>query len=138
MGALIDERFSDGLMLGGQVGGYVANRLRLTARFIVPTDPSSESSQSRVTGWSYEDELPDFMFGATVGVVVSQRSSFVFSPGLMLHRTNLASHGTIFGANFPFEWVLRGGVRFGLEASMLSFVPRARTSRKTVNPVSPS
>jgi hypothetical protein len=118
VGALIDERFSDGLMLGGQVGGYIANRLRLAARLFVPTDPTSESSQSHLVGWSFADETPDFMFGGVVGVVVSQRSSFVFSPGFAVHRTNLADHGTIIGADFPFEWVLRGGVRFGLDATV--------------------
>ncbi len=117
-GALIDERFSDGLMFGAQAGVYVVNRLRLTVRFIVPSDPQSESSQARLTAFSYDDELPDFMFGATAGVVVSQRPTFVFSPGFALHRTNVSNQGTIIGANFPFEWVLHGGVRFGLEAAV--------------------
>ncbi len=118
VGALIDERFSDAFMFGGQAGVYIANRLRLTARLMVPTDPQSESSQSRLPAFSYDDELPDFLFGATAGVVVSQRSTFVFSPGFALHRTNQSNHGTIIGADFPFEWVLRGGVRFGLEATV--------------------
>lgn len=118
MGTLMDERFSDGLMFGGQVGGYIANRIRLAARFVVPSDPSDESNQDFTIGYSYQSELPDFMFGATAGVVVSQRSTFVFAPGFTVNRTNMADYGTMIGASFPFEWVLRGGVRFGLEAAV--------------------
>jgi hypothetical protein len=117
LGALVDERFSDGFMFGAQVGGYFGNRFRLAGRFVIPSDASDEASAFRI-GYAYHSELPSFMYGATAGVVVSQRATFVFSPGFALHRTDLADYGTIIGANFPFEWVLRGGVRFGLEAAV--------------------
>jgi hypothetical protein len=105
-------------MFGGQVGGYAGGWLRLSARLAVPTDPSDNSGyDDLLVNYAERIDTPSIMYGASLGVVVARRTKFVFSPGITLNRTDVGSYGTLFGASMPFEWVMRGGTRFGFEVA---------------------
>ncbi len=103
------DRFSHGLSLGGQVGVYLAERVRLAARLTVP------SSRVSVIGNVITAEQPSFFWGASAGVVAVSSSNFVWAPGLMMMRTDVSDYGTMLGFSMPFEWVLGNGMRVGTE-----------------------
>jgi hypothetical protein len=120
LGVAADERFSDALVFGGQVGGYIGGWLRLSARLAVPTDPSDNSGYDDGDVnfyFSQRIDTPSILYGASLGVVVARRTKFLFSPGITLNRTDVGDYGTLFGASMPFEWVMRGGTRFGFEVA---------------------
>lgn len=108
-GVAWQDRFSHGFTLGGQVGFYVAQRVRLAARITFPTDDVSREGSVTL------EKLPSLFWAGTAGVVVIDSPSFVWSPGLMLMRTDVSDYGTMLGFSMPFEWVLGNSMRIGTE-----------------------
>jgi hypothetical protein len=106
------RRFSEGLSNGGQVGTYLAGRVRLAARLAFLTE-TVRDDQEDSPGRS--SKAPSFLYGASAGFVVFRSPHFALSPGLLFARTNVSDYGTMLGLSVPFEWVTNDGVRLGLE-----------------------
>ncbi len=106
-------------MFGVQIGGYVGGWLRLSARWPCRRIPRTTRYRRRrrlvlllAAGRHAVDHVR-----RGLGVVVARRTKFLFSPGVTLNRTDVGDYGTLFGASMPFEWVMRGGTRFGFEVA---------------------
>jgi hypothetical protein len=113
----LDERFRDPFSLGGQVGMYVAARLRLAARILFPlrqlSDDNSDSSPSNYQ--TKRSDPPTLLYAASAGVVVVSTVNFVLSPGILFMRSDKSDYGTVLGLSLPLEWVTQSHLRFGSE-----------------------
>ncbi len=112
---LFRDRVSSPLAFGGELGAFLASRLRLSGRALVPIA-------------SPNDEMPDqdqrasrsvWLWGFGAGVVVSESQSFTLAPGLQYLHLAGGRHGDTFGVQVPFEWLLDGGLRLGFDFSVM-------------------
>jgi hypothetical protein len=142
----LDGRVGNFLNLGFQVGAYAFDRLRISARFVTPlenvTDTYGGSSQvpafpsggtivSRVSS-----RQVSMLYGASVGLVVTNSKSFVFGPSLGFVRTDVEDYGTAVVLAFPFEWTTKRSLRIGFELDLGHAVGgSSRTSCITGNPI---
>lgn len=121
-GTTESDRFSEFLLAGGQVGLFVADRLRLAARFLVFSDqPTDEYSAESTLGSYYSprnSSSPTFLWGGSAGFAVVSAPGFVLSPGVLFTRTDVSDYGSFLGVNVPFEWVSESGLRIGFELAL--------------------
>ena len=106
-------RLSESVNLGAQAGVYVVRRLRLTAKLAFPTE-SSADVQSDVDG----RRGISFLYAFSAGFAVVRTPTFVMAPGVMFARTDVSDYGTMLGLSLPFDWVLKSGMRLGLEGGI--------------------
>jgi hypothetical protein len=120
----MSDRTDNFLNLGVQVGGYLFERLRLSARLVVPLEEASDELDS------YDDFSPSgtpsriqsgsvsALYGVTAGLILSSSRSFLFAPGLTLWRTDVNDYGTTGALSLPFEWTTHRRLRVGFEMSL--------------------
>ncbi len=112
-----DERYSSGVNIGVQGGAYVAKRLRLAARALMPTGATEDDSY-----YYYDEEQTpndvNVVFGASAGVIAVATRSLVFAPSIAFLMQDALDYGTFVGLAFPVEWTLPSGVRFGVELDL--------------------
>ncbi len=122
-----DERVGNFLNLGAQFGVYALDRLRLSGRFFTPLE--------RVEDGAISGYYPDFggggtsntqvasrsismLYGASLGLVVTNSRSFVFGPNVGFVRTDVEDYGTAIALGMPFEWTTKTNLRVGFELSL--------------------
>jgi hypothetical protein len=122
----MDERSSNFLNLGVQVGGYFVERIRLSARLIAPLEEASDSYSDYqdvpfLSGADYENvDSPSLsvLYGVTFGLILSNSKSFLFAPGLVIWRADVSDYGTTGALTLPFEWTTHRGLRVGFELAL--------------------
>jgi hypothetical protein len=105
------NRFSDVVTVGAQAGVFVATRVRLTAKIAFPMESLGDEQANFGTG----AKSPSFFYALSAGFAVLHSSSFAMSPGLMFARTDVSDYGTMLGLSLPLDWVMKNGLRLGLE-----------------------
>jgi hypothetical protein len=120
----IDERVSNFLNLGVQVGGYFFERMRLTARLVAPLEKvQDEQYGGYYSGFDsmYVDRRSrnvTVLYGASVGLIISNSKTFLFAPGVLVMRTDVEDYGTSLALSLPFEWTTRRHLRIGFELAL--------------------
>ncbi len=124
----MNERVGSFLNLGAQFGGYFFNRLRLSARLVVPleevhddfdTYDSFASSPNGDGGFSPVDSANvSALYSASAGLILGATRSFVFAPGVLVQRTDVSDYGTSVALQLPFEWTTRRNLRVGFELAL--------------------
>jgi hypothetical protein len=111
------NRFSQYLNLGAQVGAFVGDRVRLTLRGVIPTDNLNDEYYGDANSFQARSpsKAASFLYGASAGVVVVSTQSFVLSPGIAFARSDVSDYGTMLALSMPFEWVTASGLRVGFE-----------------------
>lgn len=121
----IDNRVSNFLNVGVQVGGYFFERLRVTARLVAPLqqvdDEQYDGYYSSDFGSSFVDRRSRsvaVLYGASAGLIISNSRTFLFAPGLLIMRTDVEDYGTSLALSLPFEWTTRRHLRIGFELAL--------------------
>jgi len=111
--------------IGGQIGLFVAGRLRLAARLALPTSSNADVYYFNANlpelgdGYQGQQAKPfSALYGVTAGYVAVSTPSFALSPGLAFSRSNVSDYGSMLALAVPVEWTTSGGVRLGLELDM--------------------
>ena len=125
-GLSMDNRVTNLLSVGVQGGAYLFKHLRLSARLAVPFKNAADD-YPRVTPPSHEDgnDLLNLrsrdisvLYGASVGLIVTNSKTVVFGPGITLLRSDVADYGTSLAFALPFEWTTAQGLRIGAEVGV--------------------
>ncbi|MDF3067752.1 MAG: hypothetical protein K0R38_3353 [Polyangiaceae bacterium] len=123
------DRVSNFLNFGAQVGGYFFDHLRLSARIVAPTEEVRDQSDGfssfdggggplfRTTRKAPSRSM-SLLYGASVGLVVSNDRSFVFGPNIGFVRTDVGDYGTAVLVGLPFEWTTASKMRIGFDFSI--------------------
>lgn len=125
----LKDRVGNFLNFGVQAGGYFFEHLRLTARLVAPTEVVRDEGDS--SGSSFGGNGATFtvtrrepsrhmslLYGASLGLVVSNDRSFVFGPNIGFVRTDVEDYGTAVVVGLPFEWTTARNLRVGFELSI--------------------
>jgi hypothetical protein len=120
----LDERSSNFLNLGVQVGGYFLERLRVTARLVAPLEEAQDEHYDSFydpgsgSYLSQRSRSIAVLYGASLGLILSNSRTFLFAPGLLLLRTDVEDYGTSGLLSLPFEWTTRRHLRVGFELAL--------------------
>jgi hypothetical protein len=120
----MDERTGNFLNLGVQVGAYLIDRIRLSARLVAPLEETSDSYHDYTDSLdfsSYEQiqsRSVSLLYGLTFGLILSNSRTFVFAPGLTIWRTDVNDYGTTGALSLPFEWTTHRRLRIGFELAL--------------------
>ncbi len=122
------DRVGNFLNFGVQAGGYLFGHLRLSARLVAPMEEvrDNRSSASSFSGsgaiFRVDSKAPSrsmaVLYGASVGLVVSNDRSFVFGPNIGFVRTDVEDYGTAVILGLPFEWTTSRNLRVGFELAL--------------------
>ncbi|HEY6079934.1 MAG TPA: hypothetical protein VIW29_14070 [Polyangiaceae bacterium] len=119
----LEDRTSGFWNVGMQAGAYLVDRLRVSARLVVPLAEASDdlSGYSFNPGSAGAQPLPSrnvsVFYGMTVGLVVAGTKNFVFAPGFVFLRSDVNDYGSSLGLQLPFEWTTSRSMRVGFELS---------------------
>ena len=108
------NRISESVSIGAQAGVFVARRVRLTAKIAFPTEGWGDQEADFGSG----AKNPSLFYAFSAGYAAVSLPTFVMSPGLMLGRTDVGDYGTMLGLSVPLDWVMRSGLRLGLEGGL--------------------
>jgi hypothetical protein len=122
----MDERTDNFLNVGAQVGGYFIDRVRLSARLVVPleeasdshTDYDSQPFSSNADSENIDSRNVSVLYGVTFGLILSNSKTFLFAPGLSIWRTDVSDYGTTGALSLPFEWTTHRRLRVGFELAL--------------------
>lgn len=120
----LDRRSSNFLNIGAQFGGYFIERLRVAVRLVAPVEEAPDELYS-----SYYDDLNGtyvsnrsrsiaVLYGASLGLILSNSPTFVFAPGPLFIRTDVADYGNAAFLALPFEWTTARHLRVGFEFAL--------------------
>jgi hypothetical protein len=122
-----EDRVGNFLNLGVQAGGYFFGRLRLSARFVMPLERTTDdisavrtialSDGSSVTVRRKARDM-SALYGASVGLVVTNSRTFVFGPSVAFFRTDVSAYGNAVELLLPFEWTTRKNLRVAFEVAI--------------------
>jgi hypothetical protein len=119
----MEDRVGNFLNLGVQFGGYVFDRLRVSARMVTPLEDVSDgysnygSNLSNGTG-TFEQvnaRSMSVLYGASVGLLITNSKTFVFGPSVQFQRTDVNAYGSALALGLPFEWTTQRNLRVGFE-----------------------
>jgi hypothetical protein len=123
-----EQRFSNFLNLGVQVGGYFFERLRLSARLIAPLESVTDGyssyqygipqAQSNGGTVHHNSRSMSVLYSASAGLVISNSRSFVFGPSIVFQRADVPAYGSAVELALPFEWTTRKNLRVGFELAL--------------------
>lgn len=108
------NHISQSVSVGAQAGVFVAGRARLTAKIAFPTEGLGDQQAD----FGSEAKNPSFFYAFSAGVAALRTPTFVMSPGVMLARTDVSDYGTMLGLSLPLDWVMKSGLRLGLEGGL--------------------
>ncbi len=120
----MDERSSNFLNLGVQVGAYFFQRMRVAVRMVAPLEEASDDHANRYLYDGVSSTLPTpsrsiaVLYGASVGLILSNSKTFLFAPGLLIMRTDVNDYGTTGSLSLPFEWTTERHLRVGFELAL--------------------
>lgn len=124
-GLWLEQRFGDPIVFGLQGGAYLGEAVRVVIRLEMPsknaTDEFRLDYNDTGTSTNYfprNSTAATLLYGATVGVVAASSEGFVFAPGVVFQRSDVADYGSMLGIAIPFEWVTTRGLRFGMEVDL--------------------
>jgi len=109
-----ENRISESASIGAQAGVFVALRVRLTAKISFPTGGWGDGTGSTASGL----KTPSFFYAFSAGYAAVRTPTFAMSPGLMFARTDVSDYGSMLGFSLPLDWVMKGGLRLGLEGGL--------------------
>ncbi len=120
------DRVGNFLNFGVQVGGYVFERLRVSARMITPLEEVSDGYSyygvNTSNGVASFDQVKarsmSVLYGASVGLLITNSKSFVFGPSLQFQRTDVNAYGSALALGLPFEWTTQRNLRVGFELGL--------------------
>jgi hypothetical protein len=109
------ERVSSAAAFGGEVGLFAWDRLRVSARALVPVagvndEVNDAADTSGASAW---------LWGFSVGAAANRQAGFALSPSLQYLRPQGGDYGNALGVHVPFEWLSASGFRLGFEFSLL-------------------
>lgn len=121
------DRVGNFLNFGVQAGGYFFQYLRVSARVVAPLEEVRDNRSHS----DFANSGPNFLvtnstpsrnmsvlYGASLGLVVSNDRSFVFGPNLGFARTDVEDYGTAVLVGLPFEWTTGSNLRVGFELAI--------------------
>jgi hypothetical protein len=117
----MEDRTSNFLNVGVQVGGYFFERIRVSGRLLAPLD---EASDDYYSGWvplgdgarySVPERNAALLYGASLGLILASSKTFLFAPGVSLLRTDVNAYGSAAILSLPFEWTTTRHLRVGFE-----------------------
>ncbi len=118
----MEDRVGNFLNLGVQFGGYVFDRLRVSARMIVPLEDVSDDysnyggvSSSLANFDKVDARSMSVLYGASVGLLITNSKTFVFGPSVQFQRTDVEAYGSALALGLPFEWTTQRNLRVGFE-----------------------
>lgn len=122
----MEDRAGNFLNLGVQFGGYLFERLRLSARFVTPLDDVSDDHTQLGDLWNDSEHRyarvnarsMSMLYGVSVGLVITNSRSFVFGPSVELQRTDVEAYGSTLALGLPFEWTTKRNLRIGFELAI--------------------
>jgi hypothetical protein len=121
----MDERASNFLNLGVQVGGYFLERMRISARLVAPLegpqDEHNEYSYAGLGGAGYRNTRSrsiSALYGASFGLILSSSRSFLFAPSVLVMRADVNAYGTAAALALPFDWTTSRQLRVGFELAI--------------------
>jgi hypothetical protein len=124
-GTTWDERYSNFLAVGAQVGGYLGGWVRVAPKALLfasePEDDNTSNFDGSFGGNGFSpdsSEPASFLYGASLGVALVRGTNFVMAPGVLFLRTDQGDYGSFLGLELPFEWVTDSGARFGFVVSV--------------------
>ena len=109
-----ENRFSGVVYVGAQAGVYAAHRVRLTAKIGFPLESLGDQQADFGSG----SKNPSFVYALSAGYALWRTPNFALSPGLMFARTDVSDYGTMLGVSVPLDWVMKNGLRLGLEGGL--------------------
>jgi hypothetical protein len=118
-----DERASNFLNLGVQVGGYFLERMRVSVRLVAPLEEASDEfyEYSYSSDGLYESTRARSMsvlYGGSFGLIISNSKTFLFAPGLLVLRSDVNAYGTAALLSLPFDWTTARHLRVGFELAI--------------------
>jgi len=122
-----EDRASNFLNLGVQVGGYFFERLRLSARLVTPLESVSDDYSNYQNGQqgsssrsyvSHDSRSLSALYGVSAGLLVSNSRTFVFGPGVLFLRGDVGAYGNAVEVLLPFEWTTRKNLRVAFELAL--------------------
>lgn len=120
----MSDRTDNFLNLGVQAGGYLFERLRVSARLVVPLEEASDefneydSFGAPDVSQRVQSRSVSALYGLTAGLILSNSRTFLFAPGLTLWRTDVNDYGTTGALSLPFEWTTHRRLRVGFEMAL--------------------
>ena len=118
----LDDRVDNFWNLGVQVGAYLFDHLRVSARLVAPLEEVRDShtyyatqTSSRGSYHPVDSRSVSLLYGASVGLVITNSRSFVFGPSIALLRTDVEAYGSAWFITLPFEWTTQRSLRIGFE-----------------------
>lgn len=125
------DRVGNFLNFGVQAGGYLFDHLRLSARLVAPLETVHDDRNAYSSGGfgggggttfqnvtKSSSRNVSLLYGASVGLVISNDKSFVFGPSLAFLRTDVEDYGTAIMVALPFEWTTARNLRVGFELAL--------------------
>lgn len=120
-----ERRAGNFLNLGVQFGMYAFERLRLAGRLVTPLGDVTDNYGHYIpfaAGGSQSGRVASrslsLLYGASVGLAVTNSRSFVFGPSLTILRTDVEDYGTAVLLSLPFEWTTPRSLRVGFELAL--------------------
>ena len=122
----MENRAGNFLNLGVQFGGYVFDRLRVSARVVAPLDDVTDDLSNYYSGTGngsgtfrhVSARSMSLLYGASVGLLITNSKTFVFGPSVELQRTDVEAYGTTLAFGLPFEWTTQRHLRVGFELAI--------------------
>jgi hypothetical protein len=118
----LDDRVDNFFNLGVQVGAYLFEHLRVSGRLVAPLEEVRDShpyystrTSSRGSYHLVDSRSISVLYGASVGLVITNSRSFVFGPSIALLRTDVEAYGSAWFVTLPFEWTTQRNLRIGFE-----------------------
>jgi hypothetical protein len=117
------NRFASFFNIGAQFGGFIAARVRISARLqMFPAEPNDEFEFDTIDEGSgfqaQRSDPPTLIWGGSLGYALASSENFVLAPGVLFMRTDEGAFGNFLGALIPFEWVNDSGIRIGFEVAV--------------------
>lgn len=115
----LDDRVDNFLNFGVQAGAYLFDRIRVSGRLVAPLEEVHDSaSYYSYGGTTIDSRSISVLYGASLGLVISNSRSFVFGPSLAILRTDVEAYGSAWFVTLPFEWTTQNNLRIGFELGM--------------------
>ncbi len=119
----MEDRVGNFLNFGVQVGAYVFERLRVSVRMVTPLEEVGDDydyyGNDVLNGLGTLNHVDarsmSVLYGASVGLLITNSKTFVFGPSLQFQRTDVNAYGSALALGLPFEWTTQRNLRVGFE-----------------------
>jgi hypothetical protein len=121
------ERFSAPLNAGAEFGLFIAGRLRLGARALLPMADAYDNYEGEDGSSTFMDgqfraldsKPPTLIWAGSVGFAAVATEALAISPSLYVLGSDVADYGVVVGLGIPFEWVNQNGFRIGFDFAVV-------------------